>query len=90
VFNCAQCAELLPDLLEGKGDPILRRRLLVQTEKCEQCRHCVDTYRKSAELCRQAYRDAEPPETCEHLLDFLRQHLHAEHQGMSRRRVVRA
>ena len=75
MLTCIQCAEVLPDILEGKGDPLLRRRLLAQADSCNRCRHCVDSYKKSATLTRHAFDAAEPPELCEHLLAYLRDHL---------------
>lgn len=82
MLNCTQCAEVLPDILEGKGDPMLRRRLFVQAEKCDRCKRCLDSYKKSAELTRHAYGESEPPATCEHLLAFLRDHV--GHTGPTR------
>jgi hypothetical protein len=73
MLNCTQCAEVLPDILEGKGDPMLRRRILVQAERCDRCRRCVESYKKTADLTRIAYGANEPPDTCEHLLAFLRE-----------------
>ncbi len=74
MLNCTQCAEVLPDIIEGKGDPMLRRRLMLQAESCDRCRRCVEAYGKTASLTRHAYDEVEPPEPCEHLLAFLREH----------------
>lgn len=76
MLNCTQCAEVLPDLIDGKGDPILRRRLLAQADKCERCRRCVEGYKKTAALSRHAFGEARSADTCEHLLEFLREHVH--------------
>jgi hypothetical protein len=75
MLTCTQCAEILPDLLEGQGDPALRQSLLEQAAGRERCQHCVDTYKQCAELTGQAYAETRPPELCEHLLAYLREHL---------------
>jgi hypothetical protein len=73
MLNCTQCADVLPDFIEGKGDPMLRRRVRLQTESCDRCKRCVESYKKTTELARHAYGESEKQGTCEHLLEFLRQ-----------------
>lgn len=74
MLSCAQCADLLPDILEGRGDPLLKRRLEEQMQSCERCRRCVEGYSKTAALTRHAYEEASPPKACDHLLAILRDH----------------
>ena len=75
MFTCAKCAEVLPDLIDGKGSSVLRSQLMEQTQQRAKCKHCVESYQKSATLTRHAYSNSEPPELCDHLLAFLRNHL---------------
>lgn len=75
MLTCAKCAEVLPDILDGKADPALLSEFLAKTKRHEKCRNCFETYKKSAALTRYAYIDSEPPKLCEQLLTFLKNRL---------------
>ena len=78
MLTCAKCAEVLPDILDGTGDPNLRVEFLAQTTHRAKCQRCVETYQKSAHLTRYAFSENKPTELCEHLLAFLRDRLDHE------------
>ncbi|MBN1961746.1 MAG: hypothetical protein JW841_12450 [Deltaproteobacteria bacterium] len=75
MLTCADCAKLLPDIIDGNAKPALYDEFIYQTKQREKCRHCYETYKKSAKLMRIAYTNSEPSQPCEELLKFLRNRL---------------
>jgi anti-sigma factor RsiW len=72
MFTCEDCAELFPDLVDGRCDSKKHRELVAWLESRELCRRCFDSYRMTATLCRQALQHSPSPQATERLLAFLR------------------
>jgi hypothetical protein len=74
--GCREVAfELLCDYYEGDLPEPKARQLESHLVECPPCASLVQTYRRTAELSREALR-AEMPRECEEaLLDFLEQHV---------------
>lgn len=74
--GCREVAyDLLCDYYEGDLPEPMARQLESHLEACPPCATLVHTYRRTAELSREALR-AEMPRECETaLLDFLEQHV---------------
>ena len=74
--GCREVAfDLLLDYYEGDLAEPLARRVETHMEACPPCATLVHTYRRTAELSREALR-AEMPTECEvALVDFLERHV---------------
>ncbi len=73
LLSCKQCAEILPDIVDGTASAELIRRVLWQTEQRARCKACYESYLMSIKLARHAFIDQEP----EGLYESLRTFLHA-------------
>jgi hypothetical protein len=52
MVTCAQCGEVMTDIVDGDTSSTLAREVLEQCAQRERCRRCLDGYRKTAALCR--------------------------------------
>jgi hypothetical protein len=72
MITCDDCAELFPDLVDGRCDSKRHRDLLALLDARELCRRCFESYRLTTSLCRRALRHSPSPQATERLLAFLR------------------
>jgi len=78
MITCSQCGEILPDIVDGHASE-QAEALLAQSKDRERCQRCIDVYRKTASLCREALRKVVPATNVkdgEQLLSALREKLH--------------
>ena len=83
MITCAECGEILPDIVDGDLTSEQARALLAQAENRPRCQGCIEVYCKTAKICREVLQKAPLPagdrdSDGERLLTFLRDTLHAD------------
>lgn len=54
MVNCIQCGDIMPDVVDGDTTSRGARELLEQCCCRERCARCLESYKRTAELCREA------------------------------------
>ena len=73
MIECRKAAGLLLDYIEGSLNPDLRDRLRKHFEDCPPCLRFIESYKRTATLCKETLMKEAPAEMGDRLTAFLRQ-----------------
>ena len=71
--ECKKDFERISEYLDGELTKDICLRIEQHLNECPECRECVDTLRKSIQLCKRASMEEVPPDVRERLRSKLRE-----------------
>ena len=73
MICCKECLDLLYDYLEGELDPEVSNDLEEHFQDCPPCIAFLNTYKSTANLCKETLKTELPEAVQTGLLDFINQ-----------------
>jgi len=73
MIECRKAAALLFDYLEGTLTPALGERLRQHFADCPTCLRFIESYKRTATLCKETLMKEAPQEVGDRLTAFLRE-----------------
>ena len=70
--ECKKHFKKVSQYLDGELDARTCEKIRLHLQECPECRHCVDSLRKTIDLCRKLPKEKVPPEMKRDLLETLR------------------
>lgn len=71
--DCRKYFERISEYLDGELDDEICRKIEAHLEECPECRECLDSLKKTIQLCKEAGKEAIPSDIHERLRSNLRQ-----------------
>ncbi len=71
--DCKKDYERLSEYLDGELDDDLCREIEQHFRQCPECRECVDSMRKTIQLCKEVAKEEIPEDARERLRSMLRE-----------------
>ena len=69
---CKKHFEKVSQYLDGELDAQTCEKIRQHLQECPECRHCVDSLKKTIDLCRNLPKEKVPPKMRRNLLESLR------------------
>jgi len=69
--NCRKDYERLSEYLDGELDPDACREIERHFRECPECRECVESMKKTIQLCKEASTEEVPTDARERLRSML-------------------
>lgn len=71
--DCKKYFERISEYLDGELDDDICHEIEAHLEECPDCRACLDSLKKTIQLCKEAVKEEIPPDIRERLRKNLRQ-----------------
>jgi len=71
--DCKKDFKRLSEYLDGELDPDVCREIEQHFRDCPECRECVESMRKTIQLCKEAAMEEIPADARERLISMLRE-----------------
>jgi len=71
--DCKKDFKRLSEYLDGELDPDVCREIEQHFRDCPECRECVESMRKTIQLCKEAATEEIPADARERLMSMLRE-----------------
>jgi RNA polymerase sigma-70 factor (ECF subfamily) len=71
--DCRKYFERISEYLNGELDDEICREIETHLKECPECRECLDSLKKTIQLCKEAGKEAIPPDIRERLRSNLRE-----------------
>ncbi len=69
---CDRCGQIMSDVIDGNCDSVFHQQIKARLESDPTCVACFESYKKAAELCKQALLAPVPVAVGDRLSTFLR------------------
>jgi len=73
--ECKEHLQRISEYLDGELDSSICRQVEEHLAACPECRDCLESLRRTIQLCKEAAQQDIPPQAREHLRAVLREHL---------------
>lgn len=70
--DCKEYFERISEYLDGELDEDICRKIDQHLQDCPECLECIDSLRRSIQLCKEAVKEEIPPDIRERLRSTLR------------------
>ncbi|UCF84834.1 MAG: zf-HC2 domain-containing protein [Desulfobacteraceae bacterium] len=70
--DCSKYFERISEYLDGELDEAIFLKMDRHLQDCPECRDCIDSLRKSIQLCKEAGKEEMPTDIRERLRSMLR------------------
>jgi len=74
--DCKKYFERISEYLDGELDDEVCHELEAHLKECPDCRECLDSLKKTIQLCKEAVKEEIPSDIHERLRTNLRQLIH--------------